>query len=232
VLVHQAGTSDVLELRVTFARGMDMECPVISSHDSCKLALCGEDSGAFSLASAGAVSASSAAVGLQVSAAPDATQAGGYPDVQQILTTNLKGGETIRFAAAGGDVPAFSRDLAMPTPLVLLQPTSTRSEVSIARSGAELTWPPGEAGTEVHVSAFGSGEAWTTMTCSWDANAGAGSIPGEILSAMPDAQQLFVSVRRKIEATMGNFVISWSILSAARSADSPAPRVLVLADSL
>jgi hypothetical protein len=89
------------------------------------------------------------------------------------LMGDLKGGETITLAAAGGDVPVFSHDLKMLTPPVLTPPSSAETRIPIARGGVDLEWQPGEAGTEVSVVAFGSGSGWTSMSCSWDASLGA-----------------------------------------------------------
>jgi hypothetical protein len=182
--------------------------------------------------SAGAVSATSASVALQVVATPDAQAAGGYLQAQQTLTGDFKGGETITLAAAGADVPAFSHDLKMLSPPVLTKPAATETSIPIGRAGVELASQPGEAGTEVSVVAFGSGSEWTSMICSWDASLGAGSVPAEALKLLPDRQELFITGRRDALQNAGNFVVQLSLVTSARTATDARARALVLTDSL
>ncbi len=234
VLAHQAAESGLVELRAAFHRGSVQECPIVASYGSCSLALCASTDASTpeTPLAAGVVSAHSTEIGLQLVSAADPQAPGGYRDVQQSLVGDVKGGETLTLAAEGGEIPAFSRDLKMLGPLVLTKPTSASTTIPVSRGALTLEWQPGETGTEVIISAFGSGADWTTLKCVWDASAGVGSVPAEILTQLPNGKQLFVAARRQVTQDAGDFALSLSLLTSARTANDKRARALVLTDSL
>jgi len=174
----------------------------------------------------------SAPVGLALSSAPDdQSPTDWYPDVQQTLVGDFAGGEAVTFAATGGVVPPFSQELTMLAPLVLTQPSSNAFSIPISRDGVTLTWRPGEAGTEVRAAAFGGDGTFTFMECAWDASAGTGLLPPEILKSLRNGQEMVVTGRRQVAQAAGRFTIEMSALIGAQAVDG-SPRALVLTDPL
>jgi hypothetical protein len=212
-----------------------MSCPTIATNGSCTLTRCDatdSSSASSNVLSAGTVSATSTPVALQVVAAPDLLKGGGYPHVQQSLMGDFKGGEVVTFAATGADAPPFSKELKMFAPLVLTKPSSPETSIPIPYRGVELEWQPGEAGSSVTVSAFGSGDAWTQLLCTWDATAGVGSVPAEALKPLPNGTELNIGVRRDTVYNAGNFAITLVLVSGVRNVKDSGGRQLVLDDSL
>lgn len=233
VLAHQLGSPGVVEFRPSFGYGATPECPVVAKHAECSMLLCEpNDPATASTLSAGNVRATSAPVALQLLAEPDAQEAYGYPFLQQKLMGDFRGGETVTLAAAGGEVPPFSQDLTMFAPVVLTKPDSTQSAIPIPYSGVTLEWSGGEVGSSVTVVAFGGGEGFTLLRCTWDASAGAGWLPPEALKLLPKGKELAINVRRDATVNVGDFEVTLSLVSGVRNPRDTGGRLLVLDDSL
>jgi len=128
--------------------------------------------------SAGAIMVKTSAATLMLDPGGDNS----YP-TQATQTALYTMGETITVSGAGGVVPAFSGTLTAPGKPTLTSPLPQQGKVLVDRSRAfAFTWTGG-----------GSGDVWITMSangtrsisCRFAASSGSGSIPSDVLGALP-----------------------------------------------
>lgn len=94
------------------------------------------------------------------------------------------GGELVTFAAAGADVPAFSKSLTMPSQIMITSPTKPSSSMIINRAqDFTVLWSGGGTGIlEIGLVTTSSEEA---VFCRFDASASTGTIPSTALQLLP-----------------------------------------------
>jgi hypothetical protein len=104
--------------------------------------------------------------------------------------------QTVQFSFAGADVPAFAETLPGPAAATLTAPalpyhdTSQNPQpVDVSRAEAmNLTWTGGSGSllVELEWSRAADASTYTTIArCSFDASAGSGTIPSEVLGLLP-----------------------------------------------
>jgi hypothetical protein len=87
-------------------------------------------------------------------------------------------GESVTVTATGGDVPAFEETVTFRPLLVLSSP----AEVSVPKgTDVVVEWTGGNGTVKLSGTGGSGGEALVGMTCTFDAPAGKGTIPGVLL---------------------------------------------------
>jgi hypothetical protein len=125
----------------------------------------------------------------------------------------FSGGETLTVSAPGGpDVSAFSRQLALPSTVTVVPPPA-----SLRRGwDAEIRWAGGGVGyVEVRLEA----SFRRNVTCRFPANAGAGTIPGDLLRTFePGELTLYITANNAERFTVGPWLLE---VSAEAKLDAP-----------
>ncbi|MBS1152445.1 MAG: hypothetical protein H6Q89_4143 [Myxococcaceae bacterium] len=109
-----------------------------------------------------------------------------YPPVAA-STQWWDGGENLFASAAGGTVPAFSnRSITAPSMLNITSPGCPLTGCGTFNRNTPLTftWAGGSAGTVVVQLTTRKGAAFSSVTCSFPATAGAGTIPAATLGLL------------------------------------------------
>jgi hypothetical protein len=102
----------------------------------------------------------------------------------------LAGGATVTFAAAGGDVPAFSDSLVAPTPFAITSPSLAGGTLSIdASKDLVFTWSGASAGAlslniRTTTTSGGAPLAVSFVSCQFKASAQTGTIPSAELKKL------------------------------------------------
>jgi hypothetical protein len=121
--------------------------------------------------------------------------------------------------SAGADVPQFGTQITSPGTVTI--PTSTPSTISTSQDFV-LTWSGGESGASVVVGIARQGlNEYTSVSCTFDATAGTGTIPkAQLASLQSGAPQgdMIVGQSKSTTFADGTFVIE---LSAVQSQDFP-----------
>lgn len=138
------------------------------------------------------------------------------------------GGEMLTVRAAGGEVPAFEGTLRAPTAVQLSEPKPQADGAFAMTPTADQTfrWSGGTAGTAV-VIAFESNDAGSPgldATCTFDAAAGAGVVPGAVLAklaALDKAVALSLSVVGESEVPAGDFKVTLTARTALAPSRGP-----------
>jgi hypothetical protein len=111
-----------------------------------------------------------------VTLTPDAN--GRYPS-DSAATTLFNSGSTVAFAAAGDTIPSFSANLSAPPGVTWGTPDLSSHAITIdTTSDLSLTWSGATSDlVEIAVGGMTAGVDLVSALCSYDANAGSGTIP-------------------------------------------------------
>lgn len=132
-----------------------------------------------------------------------------------VLTGDLGGGEQITISTTGADIPAFTTTLPFPLAPIFTFTASTSADangyatVPVSRGEAlALQWDARGSSSQIETiqnSPSGSENA-PTVSCQWDAEAGEGVIPQEVMSRLLPGTQLLVmgSNRSVVTTTAGD----------------------------
>ena len=116
-----------------------------------------------------------------------AVKANGSYEFYSSQTKLFSSGQTITAKAAGADVPAFEKAVAVPAAIKLTAPACTAGNCGEIDSSKdfEVTWTDGGAGT-VGLSASSSeaGKKLVSITCSFASSAGKGTVPAAALGKL------------------------------------------------
>jgi hypothetical protein len=108
-------------------------------------------------------------------------------DTFMVANPLFSGGENITFAAAGADVPAFTKSITAPTKATITapaKPSATSPYLTISRSqDFSLSWTGG--GTGLVQLALNSNSAEQRLFCRFEASAGSGKVPSAALAMLP-----------------------------------------------
>ncbi len=171
------------------------------------------------LPTAGTVSISGGKRAASISPKTDGT----YPTDSDNMKPLYAGGETLTISATGGTVPAFSGTVVAPARVRVTSPAvpAAGSSLAISRSSAlSFAWSGGTVG-EVTFGVYPqSATSW--VTCSFPANAGAGSIPSSLLSKLPSGSGSFnASLRNTSHLTQSGWAIDlWAYQSVVSASGS------------
>jgi hypothetical protein len=124
------------------------------------------------------------------------------------------GGETLTFAAAGADVPAFSGSLTAPSKVQITSPAKPPSAspylVVDRTHDFALSWSGGGSGL-VQVALDGGPSRSITLYCRFPAAAGTGAIPAAALAMIPSGQGGFsMAAIADAQVTAGDWSVDLS----------------------
>lgn len=161
-------------------------CTNMARVESCDFAMCVTTPPAA--VSAGAITITGAAQPIMLMPAADKTY-----NTYMVATPLFAGGETITFAAAGGDVPAFDKTITAPTKTTITapaEPPSSSPYLAIARaSDFTVSWTGGGSGQVQIVLSSPQGDL--RLFCRFDASAGTGKVPSGALLKLPSGTGSF-----------------------------------------
>lgn len=156
-----------------------------------------------------------------------ANAAGVYPQWSQSGAV-FTGGESLSISAAGGAVPAFSRELSYPLLLLVNEPTVPAEEnVARAPRSADLTlrWDRGTAGVMFQVQ---SQNAMNTLACALPSELGTLTIPAAALGRFDTGAELLLLTVREEHVQAGDFDVSLMIAGVAVTPDKRRRASIVL----
>jgi hypothetical protein len=190
-----------------------------STHGACKVTTCtvedagqavvdAGDAGAVNAPHAGAISISGGKLSSPIVMNP---KANGSYDFVFGTTPLYDPGQNVSVNAAGGDVPAFSGSAAAPGNITVTAPTFTTAQTSFNKSqDLNVTWTGGGAG-KVNVLLSSTGAKFVSVTCSYDANTGTGTVPSAAMADLANSGTISIGggVVTQIEA--GDYDITYSL---------------------
>ena len=109
--------------------------------------------------------------------------------VEQAQGTLFNGGDSLTIAAAGADVPAFSRTISTPSKSTIRSPPQPSTPyLPITRSaGLVVRWTGAATGTQFVSLSDGGFSVTRYLSCRFDAGAGTGTIPPDALMLLQTA---------------------------------------------
>lgn len=132
-------------------------------------------------------------------------------DYQESPMSLWNGGETLRFDATGGDIPAFSGTLVAPNRITL---TNVLAVVDRSRD-LVLAWTGGGSGQlSLNASVKTGPMSDVVLTCQLAASAGRGTIAAELLSRFPAGVEGAVSVGVRETAPAHAGAVEVSVLAS------------------
>ncbi|MBA3455564.1 MAG: hypothetical protein H0T42_20895 [Deltaproteobacteria bacterium] len=178
-------------------------CPS-ETHGDCQVSSCSQTPAPVS---AGTITITGAA--LPLSLVPTAAKT--YPASNSTTQAYFTGGATVMFAAAGGDVPAFTLSLATPTrPTITApaEPPSASPSLMVTRANPfAVSWTGGSG--RVQVWLLGGGGSGPTVKCLFPASAGSGAVPASALAMLPVGQGSFaMAAISEAEITIGDYGVT------------------------
>ena len=99
-------------------------------------------------------------------------------------------GTTVAFAAAGADVPAFTADVVMPSPVEVTDPPAAAGLVIDRASARTFSWTPGTGDVYVYLDDLGAQNivypltVGTVVRCVFPSAAGTATIPASMLGRL------------------------------------------------
>jgi hypothetical protein len=195
----------------TTATPIPSTCQTVVDGD-CTSYVCGPavatDAGAssFTLASAGVVTIGGARLtGITLTPGAD----GKYPAFSQTGADGWSGGETITFAARGGEVLPFTGTVVAPASgIVLTAPVfAPPAKVEVDRTKPlALAWTGGGAGKLAVSSAAKTADGGSvSIVCQFDASKGSGTVPAAIVGKLPPGDGVIgTSVSNLSQTTAGS----------------------------
>lgn len=180
-------------------------CTTLQTIGPCKVQQCG--SAPAGAQSAGTITITGATKPLSLVPGTDKQY------VQQMSMTSLfNGGETITFAAAGADVPAFDVAVTTPTKATITAPAKPAAGVLLAVNRAQdfsVSWSGGGSGK---VQVYLSGSAGSpSLFCRFTASAGTGKVPAMALATLTGTSGAFAMASiGEAEKTAGDWGIEAS----------------------
>ena len=146
-----------------------------------------------------------------------------------------EGTATIDVQTSGADLPPFQRTLVGPSAVDMIAPDFPPIGVRLAvdwDAPFELTWSPGVADERVHATLSWSAPGgdfttqggfpdfyWTTVTCSFDAASGTGTIPAEALREVPTKP---IGATKLEVSSLESSLVPFDGCDVAISAENPA----------
>jgi hypothetical protein len=100
--------------------------------------------------------------------------------------TVMSAGQTVTVAGAGGMVPPFGPEAVTAPPMIALTaPLGADGGAPSIPTSADLTvsWTGGQSGSTVTIS-MGGEDPLDTLTCTWDAALGQGTVPHALLGQL------------------------------------------------
>ncbi|MGE5183770.1 MAG: hypothetical protein ACM31C_16975 [Acidobacteriota bacterium] len=138
-------------------------------------------------ASGGTITITGAALPLSLTPAADGT----YAEYSTQTMPLFAGGESITFAAAGADVPAFTKTLSMPTKATITAPAKPTGYLAISRTqDLAIGWSGGGSGL-VQITLLGQLSTDPRLQCRFSAGAGAGVVPAAALATVSTGMAAF-----------------------------------------
>jgi hypothetical protein len=120
-------------------------------------------------------------------------------------------GGTVTFAAAGGDLPAFTVEVEAPTLATLTAPTT--AEVPRA-SDLAITWTGGSGTVRAHGGGWSStSDRRAVVHCEAPASAGALTVPAEALQALMNGHPLGMQIETREVRDVGEYETTFSAVS-------------------
>lgn len=161
-------------------------CRLTASSGACQFFMCTDVLPPSASYSAGVLTIAGATI--PISLVPDASNT--YSSLQTEGDLFV-GGESLMLSAPGDQVPAFTAMVTAPVRPTITSPAApTTQPLVITRSaGLTVTWGDGSTGGGstgwVHAVVAGGPNASTEVECRFDAAAGTGTIPAELLMMVP-----------------------------------------------
>jgi hypothetical protein len=184
--------------------------------------------------------------------APVTLASSGSGDYSAALNSNgliFLGGETLKFAAAGNTLPAFSGTVRAPKPLVVTQPAFAvapwrhpfTDAGAINDAGEQFprvdrttpwnfAWTDNSAGSVVVLVSPGNSVEGTYVSCTFDSTGMHGEVPAAVLARL-NAGEWGLAVYRwnSQQVTVGNLSVVLGAYTEANAADGDVvPPVLIL----
>jgi hypothetical protein len=102
---------------------------------------------------------------------------------------DVTAGQTLTVTASGAAVPAFTQSIVAPAGIDLTKPTAGSDGQYAISTSADLAvaWSGGQTGDSVLFEGLSGGSAYY-FACTWDATAGAGTVPKAILAQLAGQQ--------------------------------------------
>jgi len=130
----------------------------------------------------------------------------------------LTPGQTITVEASGGQVPSFGPwAVTVPQPITLTTPPFTDGGATTVSISSDLTvsWTGAQSGTTVKFTLLGP-NPFTTLSCTWDATAGQGTIPKALLTEVAgpfvgDMSPMTYAVQTTQTFTLGPYAIAMTV---------------------
>lgn len=194
----------------------------------CPIASSAADAGA---ADPGAANSGASAGAIVVSGGTSAVRlvpSGGSYAAVTAQTKLWNGGESLTITADGAEVPAFTLRATAPSFVTVTTPVfpAAGGSVVVARSGAfAVSWTGGSAGSvSANVGAV-TATTSTSITCTFPASSGAGSVPASLLAELPSSPtSAYVSITGAASATavVGGWDVRTTLTTLARTATGSA----------
>jgi hypothetical protein len=189
-------------------------CPIASSTG---------DAGAASTgASAGAIVVSGGASAVRL------VPSGGSYAAVTAQTKLWNGGEALTITADGAEVPAFTLRATAPSFVTVTTPVfpAAGGSVVVARSRAfAVSWTGGSAGSVSANVGAATATTSTSITCTFPASSGAGSVPASLLAELPSSPtSAYVSITgaASANAVVGGWDVRTTLTTLARTATGSA----------
>ena len=158
-------------------------CRSLAMSGGCDVIECPGDPTIYGPHRAGTVTVTGAAVLISMTPSTEGLY-GGFDASQEMFA----GGTTLSVTATGDEVPAFTASLQAPGKAMITSPARPPNDTLTIdrRSGLPVSWTGGSGAMGVTV--VGDGDLSRSVLCSFDASAGNGTVPAELLTMLPAGQ--------------------------------------------
>lgn len=184
---------------------------------------------------AGEVTAEMNAADQTISAVSSPAASGKYPISSFSPYAPLRGEETGVVSAAGGDIGAFSRNVAFPLLLLSTNEVVPSSligyDIEVSRGGDfTLTWDRGAPGVSYLIQRNIQSDERYRLNCTFDSTSGSGVIPAQLLALMPTGTRLDAFTSATQEFNVADDLIRIRVATEVTVPAKDGPVHLVLVD--